>query len=676
MNKNNYTYCVRLTLLPDEYSQKRIENLVKDCVECGFKDVMFFINAEEYNLGHITIEEARPFVEVLKKAKKELARHGITTSLNPWTTTLHTDRNRALKPSQKDFTTMADPSGRKASAVACPLSRPFVKYLCGLWTYFIEEIMPDVIWVEDDFRLHNHDPLLWGGCFCELHMKEFSKRLGFEISREKFVAEILKDNAGNSVYRTAFADVFRETMVNFAKEIGETVKKASNGKTRVGLMTSVPEVHQIEYRDWENVLKNLCCDYEPVVRPHLLAYEQVSAMEYCWNFNRITMMTRACLPENTLILPELENAPFTLYNKSNAFTGLLVESSLPLVTCGITLDTYGFDGNGIIKEWNLQKEFKRLQPYMKAVNDLGLKFSSLQGVIVPTSGESVKSVKPVSGGSLEKLLPDESWFASYLSSFGIAYKYSHEKKFKNYIIAVSGQWFRNLTESEIVSLFKDNYVILNGEAAHTLIDMGLGRLIYAKSCEWVAPLTNNQAYEKAEKGLKILDIDEIRCSSQIQCPMYLKIGYEDNAPVEIYTKQYMSDGKEYGLSHAGYNNFYIFPYEGRKRHAGLFHPLHEFSLKSALFKQSFRSNFPIMTNGNCLSPYYYLENNALILINFTDDDLEKTQFILPANFKFNKIYILSCESCRINEVDYEKTGGLITIDEPVKRYGSKVIIFK
>jgi hypothetical protein len=45
-----------------------------------------------------------------------------------------------------------------------------------------------VFWVEDDFRLHNHDPLDWGGCFCPLHIAEFNRRTGLRASLEEIVA--------------------------------------------------------------------------------------------------------------------------------------------------------------------------------------------------------------------------------------------------------------------------------------------------------------------------------------------------------------------------------------------------------------------------------------------------------------------------------------------------------
>ena len=57
------------------------------------------------------------------------------------------------------------------------------KVYCGDVSYYAT-VKPNMVWVEDDFRFHNHAPLEWGGCFCDLHIAEFSKRAGRELSRE------------------------------------------------------------------------------------------------------------------------------------------------------------------------------------------------------------------------------------------------------------------------------------------------------------------------------------------------------------------------------------------------------------------------------------------------------------------------------------------------------------
>ena len=62
-------------------------------------------------------------------------------------------------------------------------------------------------------------------------------------------------------YRKIWLDLARETMVDLAREIGKAVHAVSPS-TRVGLMSSTPEVHCAEARDWEGVLNGFVAEME------------------------------------------------------------------------------------------------------------------------------------------------------------------------------------------------------------------------------------------------------------------------------------------------------------------------------------------------------------------------------------------------------------------------------
>jgi hypothetical protein len=192
-------------------------------------------------------------MEVIEKGKKLLDPLGIKTSINPWTTTY-------------------------------------------------ASIKPNVVWVEDDFRLHNHAPLIWGGCFCEYHMEEYSKlavklgakREGEKLTREEFVEGILKQGEVHP-YRKVWLDISRKTMVDLAELLDDAVHKVSPA-TKVGLMSSSPSVHCAEGRDWDAVFKGLSGTNPPVSRPHLPSYSEVTSQNYLLGFSNVSRMTKAFLP--------------------------------------------------------------------------------------------------------------------------------------------------------------------------------------------------------------------------------------------------------------------------------------------------------------------------------------------------------------------------------------------
>ena len=84
---------------------------------------------------------------------------------------------------------------------------------------------------------------------------------------------------------------------------------------------------------------------------------------------------------------------------------------------------------------------------------------------------------------MPELYPDEYFWAGLLSCFGIPVMTTTEIKHTNSIIAVSGQYFRNLNGDQLMELFKDNFIIMDGGAAFTLYDMGYGSLAGINSAE-------------------------------------------------------------------------------------------------------------------------------------------------------------------------------------------------
>jgi len=84
--KDGYKYMLRFVLVPGLEEDERIEELVRFCKDTLIDEVVFFICAEDYNTGHVTIEEATPFVNAILKAKSKHQPLGMKTSINPWIT--------------------------------------------------------------------------------------------------------------------------------------------------------------------------------------------------------------------------------------------------------------------------------------------------------------------------------------------------------------------------------------------------------------------------------------------------------------------------------------------------------------------------------------------------------------------------------------------------------------
>ena len=625
----SYKYIQRLAIQPGFREEEKLTDMVEFCTKAQIDDVMFFVNCEELNQGHLTQEETAPWMQLIARGKKILEPLGITTSINPWITLLHTDRGRYLKPGQ-NFNVMVDPYGLHASTVACPLCAEWRKYITDMYATYAS-IKPNMVWVEDDFRLHNHHPLRWGGCFCEQHLEEFSKRAGHKVAREDFLNGMLAPGDPHP-YRQIWLDTARDTMAELAAMIGDAVHKVSP-ETRVGLMSSGPGAHCMEGRDWAAVLGGLSGPDVPMVnRPHLPAYQNVTGQQYLWNFISTSDLVRASVPNETEIYPEMEGfPPDTRYSKSHAFMRFQLETSLLIGSNGITLNIFDMMGNGAMLSDKFQDVLSNTKPFLNSLTDLDLKYDSRTGVKVLFDPKSSYTVRTPNGQEMGEIAPEESFWASMLSYYGIANRYVSGVVPDGEVVAVSGQYFRNLDASSLRKLFEKNFVILEAEAAWTLFEMGFGELAGIKNAQWKPADTGFHAYEQVSNGRTYCGLNEARLSTQISSGDLLDIEYTQQPELISMVKNPWNVTVANGCSiYAG--RVFIFPY-GRFRtgFSTHMHPVRQQILQETLKAAEKYAKPAFVTE----LPYINIQSHILdgktvfVVTNFSDDDIEDVKCYLP-----------------------------------------------
>ncbi|GHU58353.1 hypothetical protein FACS189444_1900 [Spirochaetia bacterium] len=494
MAKGNFLYILRFAVDPGYGEDETLQGVLDFCQQGDIDDVMFFGAGEELSTGHLTLKQQQTYAHFFRKAKAAVENLGVSFSINIWSTFYHTDRGRALAEGQ-NFQTMVDPNGKKASVAVCPLCPEFRAYYLDLAKRFAA-LDPFIFWIEDDFRFHNHGPLHWGGCFCERHMEEFSKKAGKTVTREEFVAGILRTGEPHP-YRKIWLDSCRDTFNDIAAEIGNTMRAVSPG-IRIGLMSSVPQVHCAEGRDWEGILGGFAGPAPKTNRIHLPAYWEQAPQSYFWGFNTVSMLSRASVPKDTEIFPELENIPYGLATKSLNFIRFQISSALAMNIQGITMNIFDFLGSGVRKSEGHGENLKSLKPFLESCIGSGVFSWQRQGIAVLFSSKSSYTLHTTAGKEMDELYPSESFWAGFLSGMGMPYFYTQDwKSLHNQIIAISGQYLRNLSLDEIETLFRDNFIIMDGEAAETLADRGLGHLAGIQSIRRSPENSGECSYEEA-----------------------------------------------------------------------------------------------------------------------------------------------------------------------------------
>ena len=541
--KQTFCYSFRFCCDPYANQERELDALKVFARQAQVDDVAVFCNVEELNTGHMREQEQVVFLQLLDAVKSAVAEQGISVSVNHWHSLMHADLGKQLPPDQP-FRPMVDVDGREAALCVCPLCSAWQDYFCRMYAAYAAK-KPHILWVEDDFRLHNHAPLRWGGCFCEAHMAEYSRRAGKKLTRDAFLKGVLAAGEPHP-YRKIWLDVNRETMCALAKKVSDAVHAVSP-ETKIGLMSSVPYVHSAEGRDWHGLLNAFAGPNLPVSRIHLPCYSEIAPRDYLLRFNMISMANRALIPENTEVYPELENYPYSLFSKSRAFTRFQMLSAMPLNLRGMTIDLFDLNGSGIVLEDGYQDMLRELKPFLNRLTDEQVFCAEQQGVCVMLCETSSYTVHTDGSGRMESLYPQEVYYAGVLSAMGISYRFCTDPSVKGQLCAVSGQYFRNLSETQIRALIAENRLILSGDAVDTLVEMGLGSLIGVKCVRWMQLNGGEYTYEEVSTDDRFGGLPHARASAVISSADVLKIEY--SGAVQQLTAFYNSFRRQTSIGH-------------------------------------------------------------------------------------------------------------------------------
>ena len=538
----SYIYSLRYMLDPQTNTKEKDEKLFEFIKKAKIDDVAFFINGEELNQSHLTKVQTQKWLDSIVPLQKKLSALGVTTSLNPWTTIMHSDRGFTVNPTI-GFDTFVDFQGHQAKDMACPADPNWQAYITERYAQYAS-IHPRRLWMEDDFRHYNHTPLKLM-CFCNHHMKIYQQKLGKEISRKDFISNMLKPGKP-TIERKIYLDQARKEMIDVTHMIEKAVHKVSP-ETDLAQMTSFPDWHAIEGRDWNGLFNAQAGEDHPrVARPHLPSYNEVSPLKYGHDFEEYTRMTAAYLGASAELYPELENYMYSPLVKSLAFTRFQIISTALVGAKGILLNLFDMMGNGINNNWHYAEMLSEIKPFVNKLLENRLHIDTLRGIKILVDQDSAYTIHTKHGKNPEEWLPHEKNWASLLASFGFATTITPVTKqninISNQIIAISGQLLRNFSNLQIETLLKNNIVLLDGESVQVLLDRNLSDLLHINTAKWYPKKTAYQSFEQAD-GICIDGIKNPRITMLQHTGNYLKIDYLPNSNVKIWTHAYNSADK-------------------------------------------------------------------------------------------------------------------------------------
>ena len=656
--KDGYKYMLRFVLVPGLEEDERIKELVRFCKDTLIDEVVFFICAEDYNTGHVTIEEATPFVNAILKAKSKLQPLGIKTSINPWITLNHSDRGRSLKPGQ-NFDTMVGVSGYKAKTVACPLSEGWRKYYREYIKFICDTVNPDTVWIEDDLRFSNHE--LEGedmGCFCDEHLKLFAKHLGLEsISRENFVKGLYENKKG---YRQAYTQINEQVIKEFLTELREYI---NHPEVRLGTMAGAPAAKYFEGGSVNMMMNTLkSSQRDSIFRAHVAFYRQHGAQTLAFRFNRYIAQGRAFLDEDADIVSEIENYPCTRYCKSAKFTAFSMLMTAPLLMQGATFSLFEYCGNGVYEGEKFTKELVAVKDYLALINNLHLKHSNTSGICAYLNKDANLYINDVKW--LSCLEYQDNFLGGVMSTMGVSVTYASELEKTKDVVILSALAISSLTDQKIKELLDTHYIMISALGVEKMIERGLGELIGVSNIERLKERTGQYSYE--EECEQLGPKKRERAAMQFFVGDYGKITYSGKfTPV---TKVYNYDGSLVGNGITLVNDkVIIFPIYATEDSldqgypCGLLHPMRRNAIKNIVVDK-LKIKDVAFSDSDMVVPYLYKKDGKdyLTLNNYLEDQVDKIEFSCSNEYK--KIRIATVAQPKFREVSFERDGSKYVLD--------------
>ncbi len=466
-------FTLRMQFGPHQDTDEVMAQLLQLVRNAPVDEIMFFCCGEEQNNGHDPHERIREWIDRSRPYRQALKKAGVAVSLNPWHTMLHCDRGRTLRPEQ-DWHRMVSPTGQQASAVVCFLDPAWRDYYFETLRMYAQEDFR-VIWIDDDIRYHNHAPLLWGGCFCPLHIAAFNRRAGSNVERDEIVHACLAPGKPHP-WRAVWMDTWQDTMLAFLHECRRILDSSG---IKMGLMSSSMEAHGAEGRRWSEWWQAFGGGHSPVHRPHFWSYSDSTGQMIIHGIAALDQ-NRSVHPSPVESGPEIENFPYGRWNKSFRQTAAQMAVAHILGSTNLNISLYDFMGNRPDDEPERASFLKRIRPNMDWLADLFPMTMKSSGVGIVWAEDAGRTVRAKQGSSWFELQCAAQGWATWLGAAGIAFSMQPGQT----VNALAGATAWSIDDATLETLLSSG-LLLDGCAAEILVERGYGRWIGIQTARWV-----------------------------------------------------------------------------------------------------------------------------------------------------------------------------------------------
>ena len=509
MKKQGYVLRYYLPLPPHfdkSYTDKRFDELLSLCKRCSIESVMFYVALDPswYYISD-SVEYSRSCRDLMLPYIRRLRAEGISYQLN-FQNLVGSTLGGVDFSANFGWENLVDHRGRESLGCGCPIGDRFRKQ-AGERLRIWAETEPDVIWIDDDLRYHNHGtPILAkneGGsvykdyyCFCDRHIALFNEKHKTSFDRKSLIREMTKQGEPSSARRD-YLNFLGETICDTAIWIRNTVQSVSP-KTRLAQMTSNPDVHSAEGRPWSDFLKALCGEYTPITRATFGPYCEAVPRDLVSCYAKLAQsisQIRETYGGSLSVCPEVENTRFTVWSKSASATAMQLSLSAFMGCSDITLSLYDLDGGSFSDEPAYERMLINEKPRLDSLFLLGLFDRECGGVIIPTSENSGINYHLSEGEDYEAIGGKSRYIDKYLLKMGIPCRYLPPNRIDTGLVALDGYSAGFLSDDEIKKVLS-KAVFIDADAALALLNRGFGELIGISSMTKQTIFANAEIYKE------------------------------------------------------------------------------------------------------------------------------------------------------------------------------------
>jgi hypothetical protein len=467
--------------------RQRLDELIEFCLAAKIDAVQFFVNTRwgTYYMPASSVEEQREWLDWMRdEVAPAMRTHDISYQLN-FQMLLGAGGWGQDIADKYDWEFTVDQFGKTAEGCPCQEGNVFRKKMGAMlraWT----DTGAEVIWIDDDFRLHNHKLDKSAGmdfyCFCENCLKKFASRVGTFYSRAE-IAEAYAKAGAVSALRMQWMDFCRDKEIEFAAWIRAQID-AVNPACRTALMTSLMDTHAIEGRDWRQTLSALSGNHIPMTRPccgiytSSLAPIKDNVVTFRFVEQTIVVQNHAMGAGQIEYGPELENCRFTSWANSVASSRYVLELSQLLGCNQITLSLNDLDGSPISEEPTNLPLLHDIKPKLQHIADLNLREWQKIGIACVVDPNLMRKMEFQCDRALGQIIPARE-IEQMLCQCGIPIKYvlptecsPHELTF------LDGDTVWALNDAQLMKLLGGS-LLLDANAAAAIIQRKMGMFIGA-----------------------------------------------------------------------------------------------------------------------------------------------------------------------------------------------------